>query len=382
MKLPVKLKHIMILTGEPSGDFHASNLVKQIKKTNSNIYFSGIGGNCLKQQNVDIFYDIANLSAMGFVEVLLQLPKINKAFYLFKLKLKTNKPDLIVFVDYPGFNLKAAAFAKKNYKIKTMYYITPKVWAWNKARLKKIKNNIDFSALIFPFEENLYKNAGIKSVFVGNPLVEKYPEHLSKPYLRLNQPFKKDTITIGLLPGSRISEIKKMLDTMIKAALLINEKRKKTCFIISQADSIDFKIIENIVKKNSNNKLFKIQKGNIKNVLFDSDLVIAASGTVTLETALCCVPTIVVYKMSFVTYLLAKLLVRIKYVGLANLIVNNEVMPELIQSQASPEKIRDKALDMLDRIVFFENKLSNIRKLLSKKEASKNAANIAIDMLR
>ena len=384
MNLPVKLSHIMVLTGEPSGDLHAGHLVKEIKKLNDRVYFSGIGGAHLENQNVDLFYNISKLSAMGLTEVLMQFGQIKEAFDLFKKKLRANTPDLIILVDYPGFNLKAAQFVKDNYTIKILYYITPKVWAWKKSRLKKIKKYIDHAALILPFEEKIYKKAEIQSTYVGNPLLDEYSENMPKTLLRSDHLSSNDknSIIIGLLPGSRKAEIKNLFDVMIKAANLIHQNNKKINFIISKASSIKKKALDTEFKKNRPNFIFQITEGPVKDIFLKSDLLIAASGTVTLEASLCCVPTIIIYKMSAVSYWMAKLFVKVKYVGLANLIVNAEVMPELLQNDATPEKISKKALYMLDNLFYFKKQLQMVRKLLGKKGASKRTANIAIYMLR
>jgi len=386
MNLSVKLKHIMVLTGEPSGDLHAGHLVKEIKRLNQNIYFSGIGGKNLEHQGVDLFYNIENLSVMGLIEVIMQFKQIKQAFDLFKKKLEHNKPDLLILIDYPGFNLKAAKFAKKLYNIKILYYITPKVWAWNKSRLKKIKLYIDHAALILPFEEKIYKKANINATFVGNPLMDNYPENISKPFLPKDNLLKKKTLIIGLLPGSRKTEVNNLFAIMIKAAQQIS-KYLQTCnnqrvtFIISKADSIKKQHIEMILKKSGQPNLFKISDMPVKKIFIQSDLVIAASGTVTLEAALCCVPTMIIYKMSWITYHIAKQVVKIKYVGLANLIVNREVMPELLQDDASCEKISSKAIYMLDNLKYFENQLQMVRKMLGNKGASYRTARLAIKML-
>ncbi|WP_299977486.1 lipid-A-disaccharide synthase [Desulfobacula sp.] len=386
MNLSAKSRHIMVLTGEPSGDLHAGNLVKEIRQFNSSIYFSGIGGTYLENQNVDLFYNIAKLSAMGITEVLMQFGQIKRAFDLFKKKLKSNTPDLIILVDYPGFNLKAAQFAKDHYKIKILYYITPKVWAWKKSRLKKIKKYVDYAALVLPFEEKIYRKAKIRSTYVGNPLMDEYPEKVSKSFFRSKHLLSKHKdavpVIIGLLPGSRKAEIKNLLKIMIKAADLIHKKNRQVSFIISQAPSIHKESIKIILKKFKRTPLFQINNGPVKDIFLKSDLVIAASGTVTLEAALCCVPTIIIYRMSTISYRFAKLFVKIKYAGLANLIVNKEVMPEFLQDDATPEKISGKALDMLDRLVTFENQLQMVRKLLGSKGASKRTANIAISLIK
>ena len=384
MNPPVKLSHIMVLTGEPSGDLHAGHLVREIKNLNDRVYFSGIGGPHLENQNVDLFYNISKLSAMGLTEVFMQFGQIKKAFDLFKKKLRVNTPDLIILVDYPGFNLKAAQFAKDHYNIKILYYITPKVWAWKKSRLKKIKKYIDHAALILPFEEKIYKKAEIQSTYVGNPLLDEYSENMPKTLLSSDHLSSndKDSIIIGLLPGSRKAEIKNLFDVMIKAANLIHQNNKKINFIISKASSIKKKALDTEFKKNRPNFIFQITEGPVKDIFLKSNLVIAASGTVTLEAALCCVPTIIIYKMSAVSYWMAKLFIKVKYVGLANLIVNAEVMPELLQNDATPEKISKKALYMLDNLFYFKKQLQMVRKLLGKKGASKRTANIAIYMLR
>jgi lipid-A-disaccharide synthase len=384
MNFPAKLRHILILTGEPSGDFHAGHLVKEIRQMDNHIYFSGIGGTHLENQGVDLFYPIAKLSAMGITEVLMQFIQIKNAFDLFKEKLKVKPPDLIILVDYPGFNLKAAQFAKDHYPIKVLYYITPKVWAWKKSRLKKIKKYVDHAALIFPFEEKIFKRAGIPSTYVGNPLVDVYPENGS-PTLFHTDPLRlqnKDRLVIGLLPGSRKAEIKTLFEIMIQAALLVHQIKPNVFFIVSQADSILRESLVSILKKYDHTQLFQIDSGPVKDILCKSDLVMAASGTVTLEAGLCGVPTLIIYKMSAVSYRIAKLLVKIKYAGLANLIVNAEVMPELLQKDATPEKISRKTLYMLDHLANFQDMLKPVRKLLGNKGASKRTAKIAINLLK
>ncbi len=383
MNLPTKTKHILILTGEPSGDMHGGHLVKQIRKNNPGIYISGIGGPCLYEQNVDLFYSIDKLSVMGFTEVLMQLGQIKQAFQMFKNKLISHLPDLIILIDYPGFNLKAAQYAKEKYSIQIMYYITPKVWAWKKSRLKKIKKFVDHCALILPFEEKIFKKVNIPCTYVGNPLIETYPEHLSKPFLRHNRLLKKNNknLFIGLLPGSRTTEVKNLGPILAQVALKLSQHHPDVTFLISKADSIDSSLLKKVLETQNEHFEFKIITGPVKKILIQSDLVIAASGTVTLEAALCCVPTIIVYKVSHISYRIAKFFVKIKYAGLANLIVNQEVMPELLQYDATAENISKKALDMLQELPFFEDQLEQVRKRLGQPGASVRAANIALGMI-
>ena len=383
MNLPAKLNHIMVITGEPSGDLHAAHLVREIRQIKKTIYFSGIGGTHLDQQNVDLFYHISILSAMGLFEVLKQFKQIKEAFDLVKKKIRFHTPDLIILVDYPGFNLKVAQFAKHHFNSKILYYITPKVWAWKKSRIKKIKKYTDHAALILPFEKQIFKKAGIPSTFVGNPLLDEYPEHLSKPFLQLTcAASEKQPLVIGIFPGSRNAEIKNLLKLLLDAGEQIYRQNQDIRFIISKATSINKQQIENILVHTKNPHLFEIDSSSAKNIFLKSDLVIAASGTVTLEAALSCVPTIIVYKMSPITFRIATYVVKLKYVGLANLIVNDEVMPELLQNNATPDNISKKALFMIDHVDQFQHNLQRVRKLLGKPGAAHRAAHIAIEMLR
>jgi len=292
----------------------------------------------------------------------------------------------LILVDYPGFNLKAAKFVKEHYKIKILYYVTPKVWAWNKSRLKKIKKYVDYAALILPFEERIYKKAKVQATYVGNPLLDDYPENISKPFLQRKNLLKKKHMVIALLPGSRRTEIENLLGIMLKAADQISthlmcQENQKISFLISKADSIKYEHLEAILNDSGIKHLFQIEEGPAKDIFLKSDLVIAASGTVTLEAALCCIPTIIIYKMSWISYQIAKQVVKIKYAGLANLIVNREVMPELLQDNATAEKISKKVIYMLDNLIYFENQLQMVRKMLGKGGASKKTAAIAMEML-
>lgn len=377
---PGKQRSIMVLTGEPSGDFHAGSLIKAMQRIDPHLNISGIGGPCMEAAQVDIFFPIDRLSAMGITEVLFQFKYIKQAFDTFKSRLRTHPPDLIILIDYPGFNLKAAQYAKEKFDIPIFYYITPKVWAWKESRLKQIKQYVDHAALIFPFEEKLYSKAKIPSTYVGNPLMDDYPEHLTKPFLKGG--FDCDEPVIGLLPGSRKAEIINLLGIMIETALKIHEKKNKARFLISAASKLHSDRIRQILAPYAQTGLFEVIQGRPTEIFKKSDLLIAASGTVTLEAALCCLPTIIVYKMSPISHQIAKVFVKVKYAGLANLIAARELMPELLQYEATPDKISQKAFLMMKNIVAYENQLLVVRKLLGAPGASKRAARIALDLIR
>jgi lipid-A-disaccharide synthase len=382
---PGKKKHIMVLSGEPSGDQHAAGLVKEIRQIDPDLTFSGIGGSMMQKEGVDLFFHIDRLSAMG-IEVLFQIRHIKDAFYQFKKHLKLDRPDMIVLVDYPGFNLRAVQWAKANYKsIKVLYYITPKVWAWNRSRIKKIKKVVDHAALILPFEEKLYKKYNIPSTYVGNPLIDSYPEKAASFPMVPSTPDQekpKKKIMIGLLPGSRRGEIKNLLNIMLESARAIHGENSGVCFLVSCASSIDPSAIESAVKRYNQDGIFKIVKGRPQMIFEESDMIISASGTVTLEAALCCVPTVIIYRMSPISAFLARAVIRVKYAGLANLIANTELMPELLQEDATPEKISKATFLMLKELKRYKQKLQIVRKFLGKGGAALKVAKIAIALLK
>lgn len=379
MTLPVTSRHIMVLTGEPSGDFHAGRLVREIRLQGFPVSFSGMGGPHLRDAGVDLFYDIEHLSAMGVTEVLMQIRHIKNAFDRFREELRCRIPDLIILVDYPGFNLKAAEYAKTRYPVRILYYITPKIWAWKRSRLFKIKKFVDHAALILPFEEAIFRKAGVPATYVGNPLIDEYPEQFQTPCL--TGPPLSNRLVVGLLPGSRKAEIRKLLDIMLQSALLIHQTYPEARFLVSQAESIPDPMIQTRLDRSGHPGLFTVIKGPVLTILKQSHLVIAASGTVTLEAALFQVPTLLIYRMAFVSFLAARLLVHVKYAGLANLIVNDEVMPELIQNRASPEEIRDRAVFMIENRTWYRERLKMVRKKLGRGGAIRNTAGISISLL-
>ena len=372
------ISHIVVITGEPSGDIHAAGLVREIKRINPYLTLSGIGGENLEACGVDLFYHIRDLSAMGVTEVLFQIRKIRKAFSLYKRQVKRNKPDLVILVDYPGFNLKAAEYAKKH-SIRVLYYISPKIWAWKRGRIKKIKECVDHTSLILPFEEKIYRKASVPATFVGHPLLDTSPP---VNCLKKEGEKKAGKTVIGLLPGSRSSEIAQHLELMLKAAGSIRENHPGTTFLLSCASCVDFEEMSRIVEKYNREGLFRIVQGPPETIFQQSDLLIAASGTVTLEAAIFAVPMIIVYRMSRLSYAIARRFVKVQYAGLANIIAGREIVPELLQEDARVDTIVDKVLYLMeeDRLSRMRQELLTIRGMLGGKGASRRTANIALKM--
>ncbi len=316
---------------------------------------------------------------MGIIQVVRQLGTIKQAFSILKKQLRNNRPDMVVLIDYPGFNLKAAQYIKENYTIPVCYYIAPKVWAWNAARLKKIKRYVDHLALILPFEPPIYKKENIPATYVGNPLMDEYPQKFSP-----GSTTEPEQPTIGLLPGSRKSEIDSLLPTMLDAAEKIKAKFKKVKFLISSASDTHHGRIQQILSCHSINQRqddCQIIRGRPIAIFNRADMLIAASGTVTLEAALCRVPTILIYKMSPLAFGLAKLLVKVKYAGLANLIAGQEVMPELIQMDATPEKISQTSFSMLSSLADHERRLELVRQSLGTPGAPARTARLILSLM-
>jgi len=364
-------RHILILAGEPSGDVHGADLICAMRQQDPALIFHGIGGPCMASAGARLFFSIDQLSAMGLLEVLRQFRPVKQAFDLFRHHLKTIRPALLILVDYPGFNLRAAAYAKTHTRTKTFYYIPPKVWAWNRSRLRQMKQTIDHAGLIFPFEEKIYKKAGIPATFVGNPLLDQYPFPLGNTFKPSADPACPKII--GLLPGSRKNEIHALLPPVLAAAEKIHRYHPHARFLVSAADSIPVEMIEAKTPD-----LFQVISGNPRQIFEQSDMLIAASGTITLEAALCAVPTLIVYKMSSVTFQVARALVKVKYAGLANIIMNKEVMPELLQDAATPENICATACCMLDHLDEYRQKLMPVRWLLGGPGAAARAAKTAL----
>ena len=371
-------KKIMIIAGEPSGDLHGANLVKALKQRAPEIDITGIGGDAMARAGMEILFHIRDLSVMGVTEVLLKMRTIGRVFRGIKGRLEQCSPDLLILIDYPGFNLQMAAVAKAM-GVPVLYYISPKVWAWKLSRLKKIKKYVDHVALIFPFEAPLYRKWKIPHTFVGHPLLDCHDPG-TLPGIKSGD----GVLTIGLLPGSRNSEIDALLEILLKSSLKIKQHMPGVRFLLSCATAVDMDRFNAILDRYNNKNLFQVIHGDVTNILSSAHLIIAASGTVSLEAALFRVPTIIVYKMSWMTYSLARLFVRIRYVGLANIIVGEEIMPELLQGDATPEKISGRAMSLLDYSArcAMENRLGMIPSLLGGEGASRRVAALALDMAK
>ncbi|MBW1643981.1 MAG: lipid-A-disaccharide synthase [Deltaproteobacteria bacterium] len=371
----------MIIAGEASGDLHGSKLVLAMREKNSDLFFCGIGGQALRDAGVKIIVDASQLSVVGISEVFSKMPDLFRGMSVAKKLLKSLKPDLLIIIDFPDFNLHIAGTAKK-LGIPVLYYITPQIWAWRPGRVKKIRKVVDRVAVILPFEEKFFSKYQIKANFVGHPLLDTH-SLLEESSITKNA---EDIQVVGLLPGSRDKEVAKLLPVMLQSARILLERGKNVKIIVSVAPSIKRKFVETIVKEHKGEYDFELVSDTVENVLKRCRLAVVASGTVTLEAAIFGIPMIIIYKVSSVTYWLGRMLIRsrIKNFGLVNLIAGREISPELLQGEVSSKKIADMAFEMLNDASGLEktkNELLGIKDVLGGPGASKRVADIALNML-
>lgn len=366
----------MVIAGEASGDIHGSRLVKAMKEKNNGLFFFGIGGNLLKEAGVKIIKDSSTLAVVGITEVASKIFSLIKGMADAKRVLKILKPDLLILIDFPDFNLQIAAAAKK-LGIPVLYYISPQVWAWRQGRVRKLKNLVNHLAVILPFEKDFFKKHGIPVTYVGHPLLD--GELIAREYNK-----KRDTLSVGLLPGSRDKEVARHLPVMLEAASLINRRVKDIEIIVSLASTVKRQHVEKIMREQGFFDYNIISEGTGR-IFKKCSLVIAASGTVTLEAAIAGVPMIIIYKVSPISYRIGKALIKVSNICLVNLIAGRQIVPELVQESATPANIADEALKMLnnpDELKAMRNELIGIRDILGGSGASEKVADIALSMLQ
>lgn len=336
----------MIVAGEPSGDLHASHVVNAIKSQYSDITVYGMGGDRMEESGVSLDIHIRDSAVMGIGEAITALPKFLKKQSILKKQIQLNRPDVLLLIDFAEFNMPLAKFAY-NLGIKVIYYIPPKAWAWRPRRANKIAKRTNVVASIFPFETDFYKNAGAHAEFVGHPLVDFANTDLSQAQARKRLGLQKDTFVIGLMPGSRRSEIERMLPIMLTTAANIQEKYPDTEWILPIAPGISDEQIE-YYKKN----ITAIPE--IRNIHRDTYAVMRAatlmyitSGTATLEAACIGVPMIILFRTSWFNWKIINALTPLEHSGLPNLIAKERIVPELLQADLSAESLTNLTLDLL-----------------------------------
>ncbi|MFC1708999.1 lipid-A-disaccharide synthase [Candidatus Omnitrophota bacterium] len=374
-------KKIFVVAGEVSGDIHAASLIKELKVMNPSLEFMGLGGDHMQKEGVELFFDLTKIAVVGFTEVLKNLSLFRKIFFDFIKRVEEEKPDAIILVDYPGFNLRLAKELKKR-GFKIIYYISPQIWAWGEKRIEAIKETVDKMIVFFDFEKGLYQNKGISVEFVGHPLLDRANRTLTKQeFTKSISTLNKEPI-ISILPGSRNNEVRKILPIMLESAKLIYKEFPQAQFLVLSSSSVDSSIYNNLIKKY--NLPIKILDNHHYNSIASSDLALVASGTATLEAAILNTPMIIVYKVSFLTWAYAKSLIKIPYIGLVNVVARKQVVSEFIQFGAKPKLISKEAVQLLrnkEKYTTLQKELSQIKTHLGSPGASRRAAQSIVSLL-
>lgn len=337
-------KSILIVSGEPSGDLHASNLIKDLRALNKDLEFFGLGGKLCKDAGADIDFDIKKLSVVGLVDVWKNIFTIGKVFKGLLKKVDSKKTDLAILVDYPGFNLRLAKELKKR-GIPVIYYISPQVWAWGEDRIDIIRRCVSKILVFFKFEEELYKKNGINSEFVGNPLRETVRATLSKDEALKKYGLLKDRPIIALLPGSRTMEVKTLLKIFSGAAEMMSRELPGAQFVVAKYRNLPITLYDEVLKGKSLDA--RIIDGDTYNILSISDFAIVASGTATLETAIMGTPFVIAYRVGLINYIAYKIVAKIKVLGLVNVIAGRIIVPEFLQYNATAKKIARESLEIM-----------------------------------
>ncbi len=330
------MKKIFILTGEPSGDKLASKVIKYIKEQESNVEFLSVGGIHLKSEGVNSIYDLSQVTYLGFTNVFLNIFKIRKKINYTVDKIIQFKPDILFSVDSPDFTLRISKKVKSlNPNIKTIHFVAPKVYVWREHRVKKLKLFLDHILLLFPFEKKYFDKENIKSTFVGHPLLD----ILREDTVNLSNLLKENKKIISIFPGSRLSEIKTLMPIIIKFINLVQKNDNNFLFIFHS--TIEFKIIlENYISNSSIKYYQVVTDENIKHdILSKTFFAIAKSGTISLEISNAKIPSMIIYKMNFINFFIVKLLAKIRYANILNIIADSHIIPELLQSDCNPNKI-------------------------------------------
>lgn len=375
-------KRIMISAGEASGDMHAANVVKALRRHEPQLEFYGMGGAQMQDAGVELLVDCSDIAVMGIVEVLLKYRSIMAALKILKTSLAENPPDLLILVDYQEFNNKLAEYAK-SLGVKVLFYIGPQVWAWRQHRVHQIGKRVDMMAVILPFEEAFYRDANVPVRFVGNPLADEVKPNKDKARCMKEYGLDNERRVIGLLPGSRRSEIKRILPLQLAAAELLQRSKPELQFVIPLARSLNSELFQAELNKYRHLQVRLVDDLSY-NVMQCCDAIIAASGTATLEIALMGIPSCITYKISHLSYAILKRMVHIEHIGLVNIVAGKGIVKEFLQYQAKPSAIAGEIERILDDSEYRNTMLGEMKQVrdkLGKPGGVENMAELVLEML-
>ena len=326
---------VLIVAGEASGDMHGAGIVKALLQAEPDAEIFGIGGNHMRAAGMEILYHINAMGILGFTEVLRHLPFIRRVMRDLVGQARQRRPDVAILIDYPGFNLRLAKKLRDE-RIKILYYIAPQVWAWAARRVDKMKKLIDQMAVVFDFEVPLFQRAGLRTEFVGHPLLEGLRPELSRVEFFARHHLDPELPLLGLLPGSRAQEVERLLPDMLQTARLLKKQIPHLQIALTAAPTVERQVYKNYLK--GENGVRVVEHGPYE-VMRDSRACIVASGTATLETACFATPLAVVYRISPLSYAIGKRLVKLPYIGLVNIVAGKEIVPEFVQNDFEPQKV-------------------------------------------
>ena len=382
----MRRRRVLIVAGEASGDLHGANLVRALRETEPDVEIFGVGGERMRAAGVDVVFDSKLVAVVGASEVLANLGVILGVLRWIREALETVQPDLVVLIDFPDFNFRVARHAKKA-RVPVFYYISPQIWAWRRGRAKFLAKTVEGIAVIFPFEAELYQEWGLPAEFVGHPIMDgplgKPPD---KQAARAKLAIDAGARVVALLPGSRNSEIRHHLDLVLASAEKIAEARPDVTFLLPAAPTLDAAALAAAVaSRKAKVRVVTPADGESLDVLAAADAAVVKSGTSTVEAALAGVPFVIVYRLSALTYAIGRLVVKVPFIGMANLIAGKEVARELVQSAFTPENVAREVLALLDdpgrRAAAVEG-LAGVRARMGEGGASRRAAALVANVLQ
>lgn len=373
---------ILIVAGEASGDLHAASVVQELLRRAPYLTVEGIGGDRMREAGVRLHAHSNDLAVVGLAEVAVRLPALVRAYRSMTRLLRDTPPDLLMLVDFPDFNLLLARRAYRQ-QIPVLYFISPQVWAWRTGRIRSIARLVRRLLVIFPFEEALYREWGVEALYVGHPLLDRLSPPPTMDDARRHLGLERAASVVGLLPGSRIGEITRHLPLLLRATRRLEGSQPDLRVIIAAAEGIPLDLISSYLRREGSSA--RVVQGRTHEVIAASDLILVASGTATLEAAIIGTPMVIVYRVAFISWLLGRLLIRVPYIGMANLVAGEPIAPELIQFQATPERIADEARRLLEspeRRRWMQQRLREVRDRLGPPGAAARAAEAVLEMLQ
>jgi lipid-A-disaccharide synthase len=372
---------IVIITGEASGDMYGSLLASEIHRLSKDAHLAGVGGQAMREAGVDIFLGSGGISVVGIWEAAVRLGRLRKAMNRIKSEIASTRPDLVVLIDYPGMNLRLARFAKR-LGLRVMYYVSPQVWAWGRNRIRTVRECVDKMVVILPFEAEIYRREGVDVTYVGHPLIDVVKTGLDRGSFLARYGLDPGRRRIALLSGSRRQEIKQHLRPLLGASAILSRKLPDLDFVTVTLPPLERRVKDEIGK--SGQAVRVITDLRYEAIAY-SDLAIMCSGTVTLEGALLGTPMIVMYRLAPLSWALGRMIVRVPYISLVNLVGREEIVPEFIQGAAKAEPLAAEALRILEdgpRRRYMIERLHDVKSQLGQGDATRKAAEIALSLAR